>query len=62
MRITERPCWNKILFVLYKLMRLLNISYWFYFSPLFFTLFQFFIPLYVLWRDGQLPIGDIEEE
>jgi len=54
---SDRTCSQKVLFFIYKLMRFLYLSFWFYFSPLLFTMFQFFLPLYVLHRDGALPAG-----
>ena len=54
-RVTNRSCPNRMMFVTYKLLRLLFISFWFYFSPLILANLQFALPLYVLQRDGVLP-------
>ena len=39
----------------YSVLRFLYVIFWYYFSPFFFSTFQFFLPLYVLYRDGVLP-------
>jgi len=60
--VTQRSVCNKFLFnVLYKLFRLIYVGYWFYFSPLIFSLFQFFLPMYVIVRDGKLPEATPED-
>ena len=57
----DRPCCERFCFLGYRFLRLLHVSFWFYFSPLCFSLFQFILPLYVLWRDGELPVGEAED-
>lgn len=45
----------------YQLLRLFYVAFWYYFSPFFFTSFQFVLPLIVLYRDGKLPDVIVEE-
>ena len=50
------------LYKLYRFLRLLYVAFWYYFSPFFFTSFQFILPLYVIYRDGKLPDVVVEED
>ena len=43
------------LYKLHRFLRFFYVSFWYYFSPFFFTSFQFILPLYVIYRDGKLP-------
>ena len=50
------------LYKLYRFLRLLYVAFWYYFSPFFFTSFQFILPIYVIYRDGKLPDVVVVEE
>jgi len=52
---------NWWLYKIYSASRFFYVTFWFYFSPFFFSTLQFIIPLIVLYKNGVLPGNAIEE-
>ena len=61
-KLKDRSLCNLLSFCLYRLMRAIFVSFWFYFSPYILQTLQFFLPLYVLQRDGALTLEPPAEE